>query len=59
MTFAESYAPDWMKWYEESVVRGNYQETTGVITYIASDGSELTHLELAGVGILGVENRAL
>lgn len=58
VTFPESQMEDWMKWWDESVAKGNRKDqyTTGVITYYASDmKSELMHIELAGVSLLSVE----
>jgi len=56
VSFSESALGRWMKWYEASVVKGNPEETNGVITYLASDNStELMHLELGGVGLTSLE----
>lgn len=58
VTFPESQMEEWMKWWDESVAKGNRKDqyTTGVITYYASDMStELMHIELAGVSLLSVE----
>ncbi|HEX6837170.1 MAG TPA: phage tail protein [Polyangia bacterium] len=58
VTFPESQMEDWMKWWDESVAKGNRKDqyTTGVITYYASDMStELMRIELAGVSLLSVE----
>lgn len=58
VTFPESQMEEWMKWWDESVAKGNRKDqyTTGVITYYASDMStELMHIELAGVSLLSIE----
>jgi len=58
VTFPEAQMEDWMKWWDESVAKGNRKDqyTTGVITYYASDMStELMRIELAGVSLLSVE----
>ena len=49
---------DWMKWWDDSVGKGNRKDqyTTGVITYLASDQStELMRIEFSGVSLLSVE----
>jgi phage tail-like protein len=58
VTFPESQMEDWMKWWDESVAKGNRKDqyTTGVITYLANDQrTELMHIELSGVSLLSVE----
>lgn len=58
VTFPETQMDDWMKWWDESVAKGNRKDqyTTGVITYYASDMStELMRIELAGVSLLSLE----
>ncbi len=58
VTFPESQIEDWMKWWDQSVAKGDRKDqyTTGVITYYGSDMStELMHVELAGVSLLSVE----
>jgi phage tail-like protein len=58
VTFPESQMEDWMKWWDESVGKGDRLDktTTGVITYFASDQkAELMHIELAGVSLISVE----
>jgi phage tail-like protein len=57
-TFPETQMEEWMKWWDESVAKGNRKDqyTSGVITYYASDQStELMHIELAGVSLLALE----
>jgi phage tail-like protein len=58
VTFPESQMENWMKWWDESVGKGNRKDqcTTGVITYLANDrNTELMHVELSGVSLLSVE----
>jgi phage tail-like protein len=58
VTFPESQMETWMKWWDDSVAKGDRkdQNTTGVITYLANDQrTELMHVEIAGVSLLSVE----
>jgi phage tail-like protein len=56
VTFPESAAAGWMKWYDETVVKGVPKECDGVITYLDSDlNGELMKIELTGVGLLSLE----
>ncbi len=58
VTFPESQLGDWMKWWDDSVGKGDRKDqyTTGVITYLASDQStELMRIEFSGVSLLSVE----
>jgi phage tail-like protein len=58
VTFPEHQMEDWMKWWDDSVAKGDRKDqyTTGVITYFASDQStELMHIELSGVSLLSIE----
>lgn len=57
-TFPEHQMELWMKWWDESVAKGDRKDnyTTGVITYYASDSStELMHIELSGVSLVSLE----
>lgn len=60
VSFPEIHMADWWKWYDESVVKGNPQDTTGHLTYFASDGqgssrTELMRIDLDGVGLTSLE----
>jgi phage tail-like protein len=56
VSFAESDAEHWMDWYKKSVVGGVPDETTGAITFLASNQKdELMRLELDGVGLTSLE----
>ena len=58
VTFPEYQMEDWMKWWDESVAKGDRKDTrtTGTITYLASDMStELMHVEVKGVSLVSVE----
>ncbi|MCU1280194.1 MAG: hypothetical protein JWM53_3740 [bacterium] len=58
VTFPESQMEEWMKWWDDTVAKGNRkgQYTHGLITYLANDlRTELMHVELTGVSLLSVE----
>ncbi len=56
VSFAEANLKNWMEWYDKSVVKGVPTETTGSITYLASDMKlELMRIELDGVGLTSLE----
>jgi hypothetical protein len=53
----ENRASEWFKWYDLAVVKGNRrgQTTTGVLTYYATDKSELMRIEFAGVSLANLD----
>jgi len=57
VTFPEHQMEAWMSWWDQSVGQGDRKDqyTTGVITYLASDRSELMHIELSGVSLQSLE----
>jgi phage tail-like protein len=56
VTFSEDNLEEWMKWYDESVVKGNYQDCNAAITYLSTDlRSELMRLEFTGVGLTNLD----
>ncbi len=56
VTFIEDSLEEWMKWYEQSVVKGNYEDTNASITYLSNDlKTELMRVEFTGVGLTGLE----
>ena len=57
VSFPESSVAPWMKWFDETVVQGKPRNTTGSITYYASDNqkTELMRVDLDGVGLTSLE----
>lgn len=54
VTLPESSAQTWIDWVESFIRQGNNSddyEKTGKLTFLASDQSELAHIDLFGVGI--------
>jgi phage tail-like protein len=59
VSFSASNVKPWYDWFNDSVINGKIQnqQTTGSITYYASDGenTELMRLDLDGVGLTALE----
>lgn len=56
VSFSETALGRWMQWYDKTVVKGDKEETNGIITYLSSDQkTELMHIELGGVGLTSLE----
>ena len=57
VSFPEHKGHEWIKWYEQAIVKGNRkdQTTTGVLTYYSTDRKELMRLEMAGVSLASIE----
>jgi len=56
ISFAETQMKNWAAWFDKSVVKGSYEQTTGAITYLASDyTTELMRLDLQNVGLSSLE----
>jgi hypothetical protein len=56
LTFLEDHLEKWLKWYDTTVVKGNPEETTCGLTYLANDlRTELMRIEFAGAGLTSLE----
>ncbi len=56
VSFAETQMAKWHAWFDKTVVKGSPEQTTGAITYLASDyTTELMRLELHNVGLSSLE----
>ena len=57
VTFPESQMGKWMQWFDETVVQGVPKNTTGHLTYYASDNeqTELMRLDFDGVGLTSLD----
>jgi phage tail-like protein len=57
VSFPEHKGSEWVKWYEDAIVKGNRkdQTTTGVLTYFSTDKQELMRLEMSGISLSSLE----
>jgi phage tail-like protein len=56
VSFAETQMKTWSDWFDKTVLKGNPEQTTGAISYLASDyTTELMRVDLQNVGLASLE----